>query len=216
MSGHWPEAGLSVAPVRPEAFREVASSATRLSLDDLLRLHGNASGAVLLLVLSVLCVIPVYGVGTALSLAILLMAWHWRRLIAGDDGASASLLPHRLSHLQLDETWSARCLHGLAWLYGLAGRWLRSRWSVLHHRHTHVWWSLWIALMGVLIFLPLPFGNVLPSLSLVLLSLGWMFRDGVALLLSTVVGSGAVAFAWLSVHLLLELARTAWGWLFGA
>lgn len=201
--------------VRPEAFREVASSAIRLSLDDLLRLHGHASGAVLLLVLSVLCVVPVYGVGTALSLAILVMAWHWRRLVAEGDHACGGLLPRRLSHLRLDETWSARCLHGLAWMYGLAGRWLRSRWSVLHHRHTHPWWGLWIALMGVLIFLPLPFGNVLPSLSLVLMSLGWMFRDGVALLLSTVVGSGAVAFAWVSAHLFLELGRAAWAWLSG-
>jgi len=206
---------MSIESLRPEVFREVAGSARRLSLHDLLRLHGQASGAVLLLVLSVLCVIPVYGVGTALSLAILLMAWHWRRLIAQGDGASASLLPRRLSHLQLDETWSSRCLHGLAWLYATAGRWLRQRWSVLHHRHTHPWWSLWIALMGLLIFLPLPLGNVLPSLSLVLMSLGWMFRDGVALLLSTVVGSGAVAFAWVSAHLFLELAHAAWRWVSG-
>jgi hypothetical protein len=52
--------------------------------------------------------------------------------------------------------------------------------------------------MGLVIFLPLPLGNVLPALSLILLSLGWMFRDGLALLLSCAIGAAALAYVvWL-------------------
>ena len=199
--------------IQADPFRRAAQSGDRLSLSDLLGLHGDASPAVLLLVLSVLCVLPVYGVGTALSLAILLMAWQWSRIARPEQGArSAPVLPERLGRFRLDETWSRRCLHGLAWLYATAGRCLRERWTALCHPRTGPWWSLWIALMGFVIFLPLPFGNVLPSLSLVLLSLGWMFRDGLAMLASAVVGSGAVAFAVAFGHVLWEVLAVVRGW----
>ena len=158
--------------IRPDPFRHAAQSGDRLSLSDLLDLHGEASPAVLLLVLSVLCVLPVYGVGTALSFAILAMAWRWGALTRGGTGLGTGL-SDRLGQLSLNETWSRRCLHGLAWMYATAGRCLRTRWTALCHPRTGPWWGLWIALMGLVIFLPLPFGNVLPSISLVLLSLGW-------------------------------------------
>jgi hypothetical protein len=95
--------------VKPEVFRAAAESSTRLSLSDLLGLHGEASPAVLLLVLSVLCVLPVYGVGTALSFAILLMAWRWGPLTRGGPGSGLTQrLPKRLGQFSLSETWSRR------------------------------------------------------------------------------------------------------------
>lgn len=42
---------------------------------------------------------------------------------------------------------------------------------------------------------------MLPSLSLVLLSLGWMFRDGLALMLSTATGLAGVAYGLSMGHL---------------
>ena len=71
---------------------------------------------------------------------------------------------------------------------------MRPRWPALVHPRLRLWWGLWIALMAGIIFLPLPFGNVLPSLSLIALSLGWMFRDGLALLVSGAIGAGAIAY----------------------
>lgn len=58
--------------------------------------------------------------------------------------------------------------------------------------------------MAALIFLPIPLGNVLPGLSLTMLSLGFMFRDGVMLLFSKLVGAAALGFAWTFSHLLWE------------
>jgi len=66
--------------------------------------------------------------------------------------------------------------------------------------------------MGLMIFLPLPLGNVLPNMSLELLSLGWMFHDGLVLLASAMVGSGAVAFAAALGHLVWEALAVAHGW----
>ncbi|RQO57345.1 hypothetical protein DBR47_16120 [Paucibacter sp. KBW04] len=184
----------------PDSFQE-------LSLPDLLRLHGEASAAVLLLLMAVLSVMPMAGVGTLLSLVIFVIAWRWSSQLDG------SIVPERLGRVRLNALWSRRCLRFLAWMYGLSDRLMKARWTWTSHSRTHTGWRVWIALMGVLILLPLPLGNVLPSLSLVLLSLGWMFRDGLALLASALVGSGAVAFALMMGHVLLDAGQRALAWI---
>ena len=89
-------------------------------------------------------------------------------------------------------------------MYEASQRCLRPRWAWLLHEGTRAWWGAWIGLMGLVIFVPLPLGNVLPSLSLVLLSLGCMFRDGLALLLSTAIGLAGVAYGVSMGHLALH------------
>jgi hypothetical protein len=59
--------------------------------------------------------------------------------------------------------------------------------------------------MGVLIFLPIPLGNVLPAASVTCLGLGLSHRDGVVALWSA--GLAALALAYTAV-----LAAGAWAW----
>jgi hypothetical protein len=187
-------------------YRRLRNAATegsgglRLSLGDLLHLHRDGSGAVLLMLMALLSAVPVAGAGTVLSLGMFTLGWAWLR------GRDTLNLPERLTRLTLNPTWTRRCLHGLAWTYEQADRWLRPRWQICCHARTRIGWGLWIGLMALVIFLPLPLGNVLPSLSLVLLSLGWMFRDGLALLLSAATGVGALGYAVTFGH----LAFAAW------
>lgn len=182
-------------------------AALRLNLAGLLQLHGESSTAVVLMLMALLTVVPIAGAGTVLSLGIVAIAWAWMR------GHDAMDLPRRLGTLSLNERWTGRCLHGLAWMYEQANRWLRPRWSVWSHGTTRWGWGAWIALMAAVIFLPLPLGNVLPSLSLILLSLGWMFRDGVALAVSALTGFAALAYTASLAHLLVQLVDHAWAWL---
>lgn len=179
----------------------------RLNLAGLLELHGDSSTAVVLMLMALLTVVPIAGTGSVLSLGIVAMAWAWAR---GHDTVD---LPSRLGALSLNERWSGRCLHGLAWMYEQANHWLRPRWSLWSHGVTRWGWGVWIALMAAVIFLPLPLGNVLPSLSLILLSLGWMFRDGVALAASALAGFAALAYTASLAHLLVQLVDGARGWL---
>jgi len=182
------------------------AGAPTVNLQELLRLHGEASTAVVLLVLSMTTVLPVAGVGSVLSFAIFALAWRWARQ------QETTTLPQKLGGLTLNPRWTRRCLHALAWIYSQANRWLRPRWRALTHDRARPGWAMWIAVMGFVIFLPIPFGNVLPSLSLVSLCLGWMFRDGLALVLSTLFGVSALAlmatFSQLLWQMLLQL--TAW------
>jgi hypothetical protein len=178
----------------------------RLTFDDLLRVHGDSSGAVLLMLLAVVSVLPLAGTGTVMSLGIWAVAWAWTK-------NRDMRLPSRLGSVTLNERWSGRCLHGLAWIYEQSNRWMRPRWALWSHERTRVWWACWIALMGIVIFLPLPLGNVLPSLSLILLSLGWMFRDGLALLTSIFTGLIALAYGVSLWHLVSQALTQAWGML---
>ncbi len=179
----------------------------RLTLRELLQLHGEASGAVLLMLMALLSTLPVAGAGTVLSLGLFALAWAWLR------GRDSLHLPERLAALQLNATWTRRCLHSLAWTYERAERWLRPRWTTLSHARARFWWALWIALMAALIFLPLPLGNVLPGTSLMLLSLGWLFRDGLALLLSAATGAVGVGYAVSVGHLALAAWQHAGSWI---
>jgi len=193
-----------------DAFTEAAQAHEResppqgLRVQELLHLHGEASAAVLLMVMALLSVLPVAGVGSVLSVVILALAWHWHA------APGRELLPARLTQLRLSPTWSRRSLKGLAWLYDRADRWLARRWSLLSHPRSHGLWRVWMALMALVIFLPLPLGNVLPALSLMLLSLGWICRDGIALCLSALVGGGALAFTASMGHVLLRGLDWAW------
>jgi hypothetical protein len=155
---------------------------------------------VLLMLLAVVSVLPVAGAGTVMSVGMWVVAWSWVR-----ERETLSL-SDRLGQLALNERWSGRCLHGLAWLYETSQRCMRPRWAWLSHAGTRAWWGAWIGLMGLVIFVPLPLGNVLPSLSLVLLSLGWMFRDGLALVLSAATGLAGVAYG-------VSMAHLAWVWI---
>ena len=188
------------------AARHYEHEGAVLRLQDVLLLHGDASTPVILLLMATFCLMPVGGIGTVLSFAMVALAWRWAQL------HETTQLPDRIARVELNDRWTQRTLKGFFWLYLAAARWLTPRWVGLTHHTWRTWWALWISLMAFLIFLPIPFGNVLPGLSLMLFSLGWMFRDGLFLLLSKVVGISAVVFALLFGHVLLEIAQRALNW----
>jgi hypothetical protein len=67
--------------------------------------------------------------------------------------------------------------------------------------------------MGLLLLVPLPLANVLPAMSLVLLSLAWVARDGLALAVSAALGAAGLGYVLLMSHLLLVLAQDGLMWL---
>ena len=173
----------------------------RVSLGELLQLHGQQSLAVLLLVMSLVSMLPLAGVGSVLGLLMLVLAQRWRRQ------EHEIQLPDKLVQLRLTARWSQRSLQALTWLYATSSRLLRERLTALCEPRFAGFWGLWIAVMAIIIFLPIPLGNLVCGSSLVLLSLGWMFRDGLALLLSAAVGTGGIGLTvgvgWVAVRALL-------------
>lgn len=153
-----------------------------LTLQQLLDMHGRATMAVLLIVLALITTIPVAGAGTVFSLAIMVWAWRWVRQREGPQSLG------RLDFLQISPGAASRCLRWLAWMYLFAHRRLRPRWPWLHSVGLRWFWSLWVVLMALIIFLPIPFGNLFPAVSLLMLGLGLLTRDGLMLVLSLLLG----------------------------
>jgi hypothetical protein len=197
--------------IKGATFREAACRADSVSAADLLRLHGRATWSGLLMVLSVLSMLPVAGVGTALSIPLFAIALRWPRPV-GTTLNREFPVPARLLEMPLGTSWSRRCLHLFAAIYDAARATMRRRWLILRHPRTAMGWRIWIALMALLILLPLPFGNLLPGLSLALLSLGWSFKDGVTLTLSLVCGSAAMGYGVLSAHIFLIMMESVLAW----
>ncbi len=153
-----------------------------LSLQQLFRLHGRAGPGALLVVLAVPCLLPLPGAGVLMSLGMAMVAWTiWRyypRLV----------MPRKLGRFQLSPPMAQRALSVLAWLYDKASRVMRARlrwWVQPGHR---VWLAPFVAAMALVIFLPIPFGNVVPAAALLLIGLGLVFEDGLAILLGVFVG----------------------------
>lgn len=200
MTGGRPALGLSFlrALVGRRRRRLQGGEPEAVTLQDLMALHGDGSLVVVLLILSVLTVTPLAGVGTVLSFAIFAIAWRWA---CGGEGLTRLPFEKSLRTIALGPVWGERTLRFLAMLYARANRWLHPRWPGVFHARWTPWWAAWIAMMAAIIFLPLPLGNIIPSLSLVLLCLAWMFRDGVACLGALLVGAAAVAYTAAFGHL---------------
>lgn len=172
-----------------------------LSLEQLLAMHGQATMGVLLILLALITTVPVAGAGMLFSLGILAWAWRWARQ------QDAPALP-RLRALKLHPQAAYRVLRSLAWIYSFAQRWSRPRWHGLQSPQLRWPWAVWVALMALIIFLPIPFGNVFPAVSLLLFGLGLLTRDGLMLLASLVLGLAGLG-------VLVAAGGWLWTWLAG-
>lgn len=182
-----------------------------LSLRELAELHGPAAPGSLLILLAAPCLLPIPGVGTVLGLSLLtLAAGLWR-------GASEHGLPERVAHLTLSAEWARRVLRILAQCHGATEGWVKARMGPGAASPGRRWLAAVVALMALLIVLPIPFGNVLPALSLVLAGLAVTARDGLALMAAYVLAGLSTAFGvGVSVLGLFwggELLRWLGGWL---
>ncbi|MBC7942094.1 MAG: exopolysaccharide biosynthesis protein [Chitinophagaceae bacterium] len=169
----------------------------RVSMQTMAQAHGPEAHGTLLLLMAAPCLLPVPGVGTVLGLGMAaLAAAMWR-------GHSSVCLPRRVAELELSRHWARRVLGLLASAYAMAGRYSRARLSHLASAGRRSWTAAAVGLMAVIVVLPIPFGNVLPALAIMLIGLGLVFRDGAAVLLGLTtagaalfVTAGLVLMAW--------------------
>lgn len=171
----------------------------RVALHHLMAAHGPGGHGALLLLLAAPCLLPVPGVGTVLGFGIAAMAW------AMWCGRAQGELPARVADLAIPRVWARRVLALLARIYAAAGRVCRRRWSGVAAAGMRSWIPPTVALMALLIVLPIPFGNVLPAVALMLMGAGLVFVDGVLLLLAAAAAGVATLFP-------VGLGLAAWFW----
>lgn len=188
-------------PTIEQRLRAASTAMTgeRVALSHLAAVHGPAAQGTLLVLLAAPCLLPMPGVGSVLGIGLALLALAmWR-------GEQACGLPLRVAEVELSGAWARRVLDLLARFYGLAGRLARARLTAIAEPGPRSWIAAKTGLMAVLIVLPIPFGNVLPALALMLLGLGLVFRDGAAVLLSAATAGTALLYTG-------GLGVAAWFW----
>lgn len=149
--------------------------------------HGGAWQASLLVLLAAPCLLPIPGVGSLLSIGLALLGLTlWLQ-------APHAELPPRLGRLRLPREGASRSLALLARFYDAAFPLTRPRLTVLAGPSARWWLGPMTVAMAVLIFLPIPFGNLLPAVSLMLAGAALAARDGLLMLASFVVGAAALA-----------------------
>lgn len=153
--------------------------ADRVSLGALLdRLGASGTGLCLLLfglVTLIPGIAPAFGVGLCLvALGMLL-------------GHEAPFVPQRLRRMEIDRRRLHRGLRRLSPFVAWLERYLRPRAGHLLRGPATRLAGLAALVNGVLIVLPIPFGNTAPAVAVIVLALGLVVGDGIA------VGAGLVA-----------------------
>lgn len=172
----------------------------RIAIDQLLRAHGPGGQGALLMLLAAPCVLPVPGVGTVLGLGIVALAW------AMWCGREVDGLPDRVAKLTMPRLWARRVLALLARVHLWSALLARPRWSQVVAAGLRTWIPCVVAWLAFLIILPIPFGNVLPALALMLLGVGLLARDGVLVAAAVATAGAATAFP-----VALALGAAMWG-----
>lgn len=158
----------------------------------------------LLILLSAPCVLPIPGIGNVMGLALMGTAWWiWRGTSSTDLTGRVPAVLLNPRHQRLFRRWMAR-------VDRLAAPWCRPRLNTLVDLQPRSWRAACaaalVALMGLLIFLPIPLGNVLPAASVTSLGLGLSHRDGLAALWSAGLAGLALVYT-------AALGAGAWVWI---
>lgn len=139
--------------------------------------------------------LPVPGVGNITGSALVALAvsiWRGQRPLA---------LPPKVQAWTLSAQQAGRLLRLMAWLHEAAGRYMRPRAPAWVSERAWTWAAWPVAAMGLVIFLPVPLGNIFGAVSLMVLGLGHSVEDG-----------WAVAVGWaLSGLTLLYTLALSWG-----
>lgn len=185
-----------------------AADDPRFTVADLIGTLGTSSHILVILVFSVLNMIPgPPGYGGTVAIAIIGFSL---ALIAGG--------PLRLHPWIGKRRLPLRALLRMAGLFAriarFVGRFSRPRLSWLSAPATRPLLGVFIILVSLPMMLPIPFINAVPNVGICVLCLGWLNRDGLAVIAGIVVALLGLAIAalaiWGAVHLVgaaLEAAR---------
>ncbi len=162
----------------------------------------------LLILLALVTMIPVLPPGASGVVGLLYVVGALQMLA----GRRQPWLPRPVSRYRLsDRTVTELRRRGVPVLQRVE-RFSRPRWTPLTDEALLRATSLVVLAMGVVLFLPLPFLNTLPGLSMLAIGVGLMNRDGVFLLVGTGLAATVLALVGVSVEALKAFVRWLVSW----
>jgi hypothetical protein len=171
---------ISLATLAADPGRE------RVSLSDLLALLGDRALAALLLIFALPNVVPVPpGASAILGLPMVLVA---AQLAFG----GRPWLPDFLARRSLSRAQFENVVNKMAPWLARAEKLLRPRWLALSAPAAERLVGAVCLLLSLVVFLPIPLGNMLPAFAVCVLCLGLMERDGLCVLCGALLAATAL------------------------
>jgi hypothetical protein len=187
-------------PLRPSAKLRALLSSTAddsIEIDEIVRQLGGSTPGFLLLVLTLPAMIPT-GLPIAVPAGAAMMVIG-AFMIAGQTEIT---MPSWLAHRSLTKKQLRYVVKFTDPVMTWLERMLTPRWAAMMKPRQLRFVGLIVAVNGFLILLPIPFGNSLPALAVMVMALGMMLGDGVAILsgilltgLALVIGAAIVALS---------------------
>ncbi|MBL7556401.1 MAG: exopolysaccharide biosynthesis protein [Bdellovibrionaceae bacterium] len=167
-----------------EALEKItaASESSDVTINDIFVMLGEKGHLILILFFSVpfLQPVPLLGLSTPLGALIVIVAFYFMR-------EKPPWLPKRFSHLVVSKPILNKTIEMIQKIWGYLEKVLEPRWGILHDSHTfRVINFLLVAASATLLALPLPipFSNTIPTVPIVLNTIGQLEEDGVIIFLS--------------------------------
>lgn len=182
----------------------------RVQLRDLGEPLGNRSFGVLLLMLALPNTVPlgIPGLSTLTGIPLALVAL---QMIIG---MPAPYLPRWLAERSIARDSFQRLIEAIApWLRRLE-RFMRPRWLTLTGLAGERWLGAFCFLLALVMALPVPFANWLPSIGVALIALGLIEKDGALVSVGVVVGVLSLVLLWGVLWAMVQAAAIAFQHLF--
>jgi hypothetical protein len=193
-------------PALSEVLAHIAAdeSRERVSVRDALDLAGDRAFGALLFVFALPNVIPMPpGTSTILGLPLVLLAGQFL------FGRKTPWLPRMVTNRSVARADFASVLARISPHLRRLERVLRPRFGLLVSPVAERLIGLVMVALSLLIFFPIPFGNIVPAAAICLMSLALVEHDGLMAAVGAVIGILAVVFVWGAVLAVLRTALAA-------
>lgn len=171
-----------------------------IALGDLARLLGDRAFGMLFLLLTLPNVIPMPGLSTVTGVPMILLGAQLA------TGGRTPWLPRRLAALTIDREALLAALHNIRPRIARIERHMRPRIGWMTRGPVERLVGAWIAVLATVLSLPIVFGNLAPALSIAVIALGLIEKDGLLVAIGAIGGVLAIGFV---VALVLGLGEAA-------
>lgn len=162
----------------------------RVAIGEVVRRLGSKGFGLALIALALPAMIPIPGpFGMVTGCCLMLVAW---QMLSGHRRLA---LPSFLADRHIAVGGLRQVVdRAVPWLHRLEAFMRRDRWRSLTGRSSRALTGLPVLVLAIVLALPIPFGNIGPVISLIVIGLALMTRDGLALMLGLVLTLATVAW----------------------
>ncbi|MBD3167489.1 exopolysaccharide biosynthesis protein [bacterium] len=176
-----------------------------ISLGTILEKLGHRGFGLLLIVLSLPSAMPMPAPGYSTPFGIIIILLGLQMMI----GRRMPALPKWALHRKMKAASAARFFHAGARFFHKTEFLIKPRLSWMGSRAARVLISVLVMMMAALMILPIPLTNTFPAMVIFLIGVGLTERDGIAILLATVMGWVAVAVYGVVIYFIYYLGTVS-------